>query len=280
MSEAAPGAQNPAAHPSSQGRTRDLVTGASAGIGEAFARLLAADGSAVVLVARRAERLAGIAEELRGAHRVDAEVVAADLTRGEDVARVAARIEDAERPIDLLVNNAGSETEHARFIQRDRELVEAEVRLNVLALVLLTHAAVATMARRGCGNVINVSAGNAFFPTPGSSVYAASKAFVNSFSESLAYELRGSGVRVTAVCPGFTRTGAQERLGLRREAVPQFMWRDAEAVALDALRAARRGKVVSSLNASGAFAALAGRHLPRRLLLPLIARATARFGDV
>src|SRR2546430_2359993 len=140
MSEAAPGAQNPAAHPSSQGRTRALVTGASAGIGEAFARLLAADGSAVVLVARRAERLAGIA----------------------------------------------------------------------------------------------------FFPTPGSSVYAASKAFVNSFSESLAYELRGSGVRVTAVCPGFTRSGAQERLGLRREAFPQFMWRDAEAVALDALRAARR----------------------------------------
>src|SRR5438132_547280 len=140
MSEAAPGAQNPAAHPSSQGRTRALVTGASAGIGEAFARLLTADGSAVVLIARRAERLA--------------------------------RIEDAERPIDLLVDNAGSETEYARFIQRDRELVEAEVRLNVLAMVLLTHAAVATMSRRGCGNVINVSAGNAFFPTSGSSVYA------------------------------------------------------------------------------------------------------------
>jgi short-subunit dehydrogenase len=257
--------------------TRALVTGGSAGIGEAFARALAVEGTALVLVARRREPLARLAEELRERHGVEVEVLPRDLTDGAELAEVEARLADETRPIDLLVNNAGSETEHGLLRDRDRELLEAEVRLNVVATLRLTHAAVGAMTARGRGYVISVSAGNAFFPTPGSAAYGAGKAFINSLTEALAHELRDSGVRLTAVCPGFTRTGAQDRLGLNRHAFPRFMWRNADAVARDALRAARRKKVVSCLNSSGAFGAFAARHLPHRLLTPLVARATARF---
>jgi uncharacterized protein len=259
--------------------TRALVTGGSAGIGEAFARALAADGVTLVLIARRPEPLARLADELRAQHEAEVEVLAVDLTDPAGLPRIEACLVSEERPIDLLINNAGGETEHADFRQRDRELLAAEVNLNVLALMRLTHAAIGAMSARGRGNVINVSAGNAFFPTPGSCVYGASKAFVNSFTEALAHELRGDGVEVTAVCPGFTRTDAQDRLGLKRDAFPRVAWRDPEEVARSALRAAKRGQVVSSLSPSGAFAAFAGRHLPGRLLIPLVARANARFAD-
>jgi short-subunit dehydrogenase len=255
------------------------VTGGSAGIGEAFARALAGEGTALVLVARRREPLDQLAEELRERHGVEVEVLPRDLTDGAELAEVEARLTDGTRPIDLLVNNAGSETEHGPLRDRDRELLEAEVRLNVVATLRLTHAAVGAMSARGRGYVINVSAGNAFFPTPGSAAYGASKAFINSLTEALAYELRDSGVRLTAVCPGFTRTGAQDRLGLNRHAFPRFMWRNADEVVRDALRASRRKKVVSCLNSSGAVGALAARHVPHRLLTPLIARATARFAS-
>jgi short-subunit dehydrogenase len=259
--------------------TRALVTGGSAGIGEAFARTLAADGTALILVARRREPLARLADELRARHGVDVEVLPADLTDGADLARVEARLEAERRPVDLLVNNAGSETEHGRFLERDRQLLAAEVELNVLALMRLTHAAIGAMSSRGSGRVINVSAGSASFPTPGSCSYSASKAFVNSFTEALAYELRDSGVSLTAACPGFTRTAAQDRLGLNREAFPSFVWREADEVARMALRAARRGKVISWLGFSGAVGAFAGRHLPHRLLIPRVARATARYAN-
>jgi short-subunit dehydrogenase len=271
------------AHAATQWRsgpwTRALVTGGSAGIGEAFARALAVDGTKLILVARRPEPLTRLADELGAQHRVEVEVLPADLTDAADLARIETRLEADQRPIDLLVNNAGSETEHGRFVERDRELLTAEVELNVLALMRLTHAAIGAMSSRGRGHVINVSAGNALFPTPGSCSYGASKAFVNSFTEALAYELRDSGVSLTAVCPGFTRTGAQDRLGLNRRAFPGFVWREADEVAHMALRAATRGKVISWLGFSGAFAALVGRHLPHRLLIPQVARATARFAN-
>jgi short-subunit dehydrogenase len=256
---------------------RALVTGASAGIGDAFARTLAAQGTALVLVARRQEPLERLAAELRASDHVEVEALPADLTREPDLERVETRLERDDLPIDLLVNNAGSETEHAAFRERDRDLLIAEVKLNALAVLSLTHAASRAMASRGAGQVINVSAGNAFYPTPGAAAYGASKAFVNSISEALAYELRGSGVSVTAVCPGFTATGAQQRLGLMTDAVPRFLWHEPADVARRALRAAARGKAVATLGASEAIAASAGRHLPHRLLVPLIARATARL---
>jgi short-subunit dehydrogenase len=253
---------------------RALVTGASEGIGEAFARELAGRGTALVVVARRQERLERLSAELGSAHGVEVEVLAADLTDPAAIADVEARLEEDERPIDLLVNNAGGATEQRPFLELDRERLDRDAYLNTLALLRLTHAAARAMARRGHGNVINVSAGIAFYPLPGAAAYGASKAFVNSLSEALDYELGERGVRVTAVCPGFTRTGAQRRLGMNVEQVPRVLWKEPRQVAVAALRAAGRGRRVSSLSAIGALNAFAGRYLPHRLWLPRVARAT------
>ena len=255
---------------------RALVTGASEGIGEAFARELAARGSDLVVVARRQELLERLAAELSSRHGVVVEVRPADLTDSRALAGVEARLEAEERPIDLLVNNAGGATEVGRFLDRDRELLARDAYLNALTVMRLTHAAAQAMAKRGEGNVINVSAGIAFYPLPGASEYGAAKAFVNSLSEALDYELRASGVHVTAICPGFTRTGAQRRLGMNVEWVPRGWWMDPEEVVAAALKAAARGRAVTSLSAVGRMNAFMGRHLPHRVLLPRVARMQSR----
>ena len=252
---------------------RALVTGASEGIGEEFARQLAGLGSRVVLVARRRERLEELATELGD----ETEVLPADLTDPDDLRRVEARLEDPARPIDLLVNNAGSELEHRPFLERDRESVAAEAYLNAMVVLRLTHAAVRAMAGRGHGNVLNVSGGVAFYPVPGSATYGASKAFVNSLTEALAYDLRGTGVHVTAVCPGFTRTRAQDRLGFDVEVIPRMFWHFPEEVVEAALEAANHGRPVSNLDFLGSVNAFLGRHLPRRLWLRQVAGFQARL---
>jgi short-subunit dehydrogenase len=256
---------------------RALVTGASEGIGEAFARELAARGADLVLVARRREVLERLAAELGAGHGVEVEVLAADLTDRGAIADVEARLAADKRPIDLLVNNAGGATQHRPFLELDRDRLARDAQLNALALLRLTHAAAQAMARRGHGNVINVSAGIAFYPLPGAAAYGAAKAFVNSLTEALDYELRERGVRLTAVCPGFTRTGAQRRLGMNVEWVPDVLWTEPQQVAAAALRAAARGRRVSSLTKIGALQAFLGRHLPRRLWLPRVARTQLRI---
>jgi short-subunit dehydrogenase len=260
-----------------RGWERALVTGASEGIGEAFARELARRGCDVVVVARREERLARLSAELAARHGVEVEVLAADLTDARAIADVEARLEADEQPIDLLINNAGGASQHRPFLELDRDGLDRDAYLNSLALLRLTHAAAKAMARREQGNVINVSAGIAFYPLPGAAAYGASKAFVNSLSEALDYELRDHGVRVTAVCPGFTRTGAQRRLGMNVEHVPRALWMEPQDVAVAALRAAERGRPVSSLSAIGALNAFVGRHLPHRLWVPRVARAQRRL---
>jgi short-subunit dehydrogenase len=256
---------------------RALVTGASEGIGEAFARELAARGTDLVIVARRTERLEKLSAELESAHGVEVSVLAADLTDPAALAAVEARLEARERPVDLLVNNAGGASQHRPFLELDRELLERDAYLNGLALLRLTHAAAQAMATGGGGNVINVSAGIAFYPLPGAAAYGASKAFVNSLSEALDYELRERGVRVTAVCPGFTHTGAQRRLGMNVEWVPRALWTEPGEVAVRSLRAAARSHSVSSLTRIGKLNAFMGRHLPHRLLLPRVARTQLRL---
>jgi short-subunit dehydrogenase len=256
---------------------RALVTGASEGIGEAFARELARRGTNLVIVARRAERLERLAAELGAQHGIEAQVLPADLTDARGIAAVEERLEADEAPIDLLVNNAGGASQHAPFLRLDRERLAADAYLNALAVLRLTHAAAQAMARRAGGNVLNVSAGVAFYPLPGAAAYGAGKAFVNSLSEALAYELRETGVRVTAVCPGFTRTGAQRRLGLRAERIPDLLWMEPREVAVAALRAAERGRPLSSLSVVGRLNAFVGRHLPHRLWVPRVARAQLRF---
>jgi uncharacterized protein len=133
------------------------------------------------------------------------------------------------------------------------------------------------MAGRGRGTVLNVSAGIAFYPLPGAAAYGAAKSFVNSLGEALDYELRGTGVRVTTVCPGFTRTTAQRRLGMRVEHVPGILWMEPDEVARASLKAAARGRRVSSLSAIGVLNELVGRHIPRRLFLPRVKRAQLRI---
>jgi uncharacterized protein len=253
------------------------VTGASAGIGEAFARELAASRCDLVLVARGHDGLERLASELGTAFGIEAEVLAADLTDPEALSSVEARVESGDRPVDLLINNAGGASQHAPFLELDRDALANDTYLNSLALLRLTHAAAQAMTERGGGSIVNVSAGVAFYPLPGAAAYGASKAFVNSLSEALSYELRNAGVQVTAVCPGFTRTGAQQRLGLNVASVPGRLWMEPDEVATAALRAAARGRAISSLSAIGRLNAFLGRHLPRRVLLPQLARGQLRL---
>lgn len=208
-----------------------LVTGASSGIGESFARLLAARGTDLVIVARRADLLDGLARELVERYRVAVEVMAADLTDPRQRGEVERRLR--EEPVELLVNNAGYGAFGA-FAELDLDDQLREIELNVTALVRLTHAALPGMLRRGRGGVLNVASMAGFAPSPGSATYGATKAYVASFSESLHAEVIGKGVNVTALCPGFTRTsddGEANLLWLRRD--------DVARAGLDAVAAGR-----------------------------------------
>jgi uncharacterized protein len=218
-----------------------LVTGASSGIGEALARRLAGAGVPTVVVARRRDRLDALAAAFPGV-----EVLAADLTTDDGIASVVARLEDPERPIDLLVNNAGFGTSGA-FHQLDPARSRDEILLNVVALTRLSQAALPGMVGRGRGWVLNVSSVASFQAAPNLAVYAATKAYVTSLSEATHEELRSTGVKVTALCPGLTRTEFQEVSGGEglTEKLPDFAWMTADEVAETGLRDAAKGVVVS-----------------------------------
>jgi short-subunit dehydrogenase len=213
-----------------------LVTGASSGIGEQFARQLAARGNDLVLVARRADRLEKLAAELP----TQAHVVACDLTT--DVDSLAPRVAELGIDVDLLVNNAGFGTS-GRFLEHDPKRDIEEIRVNCEAVVVLTHAFCGPMVKRGHGGVINVASTAGMQPLPYESVYAATKAFVISFTDALWMELRGSGVRVMAVNPGPVPTEWQQVAGYeehRTGVVPGAI--SAEQVVSESLRAYDRGK--------------------------------------
>ena len=216
-------------------RPTALVTGASVGIGSAFARRLAERGHELVLVARDRQRLEALAKELEAERETSVEVLPADLTIGAELATVETRCADTGRPVDVLVNNAGFGS-FGRFHELDIETETREVELNVLALVRLTHVAARAMVARGTGGILNVSSLAGFQPGPFNAVYAASKAFVTSFTESVHEELKGTGVRVTALCPGFTRTEFQERANAPAHRVPSFLWQTADDVASAGLK--------------------------------------------
>lgn len=231
-----------------------LVTGASSGIGAEFARALAARGDDLVAVARDVSRLGAFAERLEEEYGAHVEVLSADLTAKKGRAVVEARLESAEPAVDLLVNNAGVGT-HGKFAELPREGEAREIRLNVLALVQLAHAALPGMIQRGRGGIINVSSLAGYQPTPLTATYGATKAFVTSFSQALHEELRGTGVKAMVLCPGFTRTEFQERAGFDSSAVLGFMWQTPEPVVAAALRAYDQGRAVcvpGALNQAGA----------------------------
>ena len=245
-----------------------LITGASSGIGATFARKLAGRGFQLILVARRADRLA----ELAGTLPSGAQTIAADLTTEEGLRLVEQAI--ASSPdLELLVNNAGFGT-LGRFWKADIAGQDAMHRLHVLATVRLTHAALVGMTERGRGAVINVSSVAAFAHSEGNASYCATKAWMNSFTEGLDMELRGAGspVRVQALCPGFTVTEFHDTLGVDRGQIPAWLWMSSEEIVDGSLRGLERNKVVVIPGRKYRAAATLMKHLPwaiaRRLRRP------------
>ena len=240
-------AEKPAAKPSKttqpdpSSKRRALVTGASSGIGEEFARQLAKKGYDVVLVARRRDRLEKLAAEFSQAQGTISEVVEADLATTEGVISVEKRLEQGD--IDLVVNNAGFPT-HGEFLALPihRELEEVDV--NIKALVRLTHAALRSMVPRKRGNVINVGSTGSFQPVPYMSTYAATKAFVLHFSEGVHEEVKKQGVSVTCLCPGFVLTEFQQVAGLDRDKLPNRGRLTPAQVVAAALKGAAEGRAI------------------------------------
>lgn len=220
-----------------------LVTGASSGIGETYTRYLARLGYDVVLVARRQARLQQLAEELERAFGVRTTVLVADLADDDGVARVVEHIEGVEH-LDLLVNNAGFGLPDD-FADADADEMHDMVRVHVVAPLRLTRAALPGMLDRGTGAVVNVSSVAAFYPMPGQNIYGATKAFLNHATEALHQELRGSGVRVQALCPGFTRTEFQGEADIASSGLPNFAWLSRETVVRHSYRDLRRGTLIS-----------------------------------
>jgi uncharacterized protein len=218
-----------------------LVTGPTAGIGRSFAHQLAARGHDLVLVARDAARLEAEAAAIREQHQVKVEVLVADLSDREQLARVEARVADRDHPVDLLVNNAGFGLK-GRFAENDVESEQAMIDVMVTAVMRLTHAAVGAMSERGHGGVINVSSVAAFLPR---GTYAAAKAWVNSFGEWASAEYRPHGVRVTTLCPGFTKTEFHERMDVSRGSAPAFLWLEADDLVRKALADHDKGRIFS-----------------------------------
>jgi short-subunit dehydrogenase len=248
-----------------------LVTGATAGLGAEFAGQLAACGHDLVLVARDAARLEAARDALMAEHGVAVEVLPADLTGDVGCALAAARIEDAGRPLDVLVNNAGMGA-YAEFGTAELAKEEQQLDLNVRAVLRLSHAAVRAMTGRGSGRILNVSSVAGFVPRGGNATYSASKAWVTMFSEALSVQLARTGVTVTAVCPGFTRTEFHERAAADMSHVPDRMWLEAADVVREGLAAAFAGKPLSV--PSRRYKALVGasRTIPRPLLRAVMAR--------
>jgi uncharacterized protein len=241
-----------------------LVTGASSGIGASFARTLAGAGSDLVLVARRGDRLAAMAKELQAGAGVTVETVVADLTDPDQLAVVEARLRDAERPIDLLVNNAGVGG-HGAFAALPVDDEERRIRLNLLAPVRLTSAALPGMIERRRGGVVNVSSVSGEQPIPYVATYSATKAYLTCFSEAVHEEVRGHGVTVMAVLPGFTRTEFHDAADMSRR-LPGPVWMSSDAVAEGALKDLARGRAVCVPGAGYRALVVLARHAPRSLV--------------
>ncbi|PZS25073.1 MAG: short-chain dehydrogenase [Pseudonocardiales bacterium] len=253
-----------------------LVTGATAGLGAAFARNLAGDRHDLVIVARDADRVAAAARELAAGHGVDVEGLPADLTTDEGCAAVEARLADRDRPVDVLVNNAGIGLD-GTFVSRPVEDSLRLMRLNVTAVLRLTHAALQPMIARGRGDIVNVSSVAGYTPGGRDSIYGASKAWVTMFSESLCGQTAGSGVRVMALCPGFVHTEFHDRAGLNMSGVPGWMWLEADEVVNAGLTALRRGQSVCVPGRQYKAIVALARHAPRGVLRKAAKRAGSRL---
>ena len=224
----------------SQTRPVALVTGPTSGIGRAFALELGRRGYDLVLVARSADTLDEVAEEVR-ALGAAAEVIAADLADREQLARVERRVADPERPVDLLVNNAGFGLKHG-LVDNDVEDEQQMLDVLVTAVMRLSHAATGAMLARGHGGVVNVSSVAGFLPR---GTYGAAKAYVTQLSRWADATYRDRGVRTMALCPGFVRTGFHSRIDVDPDSAPSWLWLDADRLVREALDDFDKGKAVS-----------------------------------
>lgn len=239
-----------------------LITGASAGLGLEFAWQLATARHDVVLVARDEKRLEALAAQLRAAAGVRVEVQPADLTDRADLDKVADRLRAVERPVGLLVNNAGLGL-HQRFVTGELAKEEAALDLMVRAVLVLSRAAAEPMTQRGRGAILNVASVSALMT---SGTYSAHKSWVRVFTEGLAAELHGTGVTATALCPGLTHTEFHQRAGLRPDAAPEIAWLSAERVVAAALADVRRGAVISTPSLRYRLVSGVMRALPRSVV--------------
>jgi uncharacterized protein len=247
-----------------------IVTGASSGIGEALAGLLAADGHTLILVARSKEGLDAVALQLREKYGVQIHVVPADLSDPASPRRIADAVESLGLNPDYLVNNAGFGM-LGMFVQQDEAQLAGMVQVNISSLVILTRLLLPGMIARGSGRIMNVASVAGFMPGPLMAVYYATKAFVISFSEALANELRGSGVTVTCLCPGPTRTEFQKRSGMHRLSFfkgPFSM--DVAPVVRKAYTAMKRGQVLVIPGLANWLLPVVLRLLPRPLVPRLV----------
>ncbi|BCL28301.1 SDR family NAD(P)-dependent oxidoreductase [Streptomyces aurantiacus] len=254
--------------------TTALITGSTSGIGAAFARRLAADGHNLVLVARDTARLGEQATELHDRHGIEAEVLTADLATDEGIEAVAARVSDRKHAVDLLVNNAGFGN---KGLYLDVPMADElrMLKVHCEAVLRLTSAAAESMRGRGRGGVVNVASTAAFLPR---GTYGASKAWVVQFTQGVARDLAGSGVRLMVLCPGFVRTEFHERAGMGTDGIPGWMWLDADKVVTAALADLARGKSLSIPDPR--YKALMGvaKVTPRGLLGGVSSKAGRRYG--
>lgn len=239
-----------------------LITGASAGLGAEFARLFAADRFDVVLVARRAERLAQIKKELEGLHGINVTPLVLDLSRPETPADIYQATRDAGLRIDMLVNNAGFGT-HGFFTETDLATELAMIQVNVAAVTHLTKLFLREMIAHGEGRIMNVASTAGFHAGPLQSVYNATKAFVLHLTEAIAAEARGTGVSVTAFCPGPTKTEFQERAGARRKSFMRHLTMDADIAAAIGYRGMLAGKTVVIAGPINRLLVFGARLMPR-----------------
>jgi uncharacterized protein len=239
-----------------------LITGATAGLGAEFARQLAERGLALVLVARDGERLAAAAASLQQRYGVPVETIAADLVTDDGIDRVAGRLAATDRPVTVLVNNAGYGL-LGNFADNELEDELKHLRIHTEAPLRLCHAALRSMAATGGGRIINVASMAAFTPR---GTYSAAKALMVNFSRWANVFYRGRGISVTALCPGYVHTEFHDRMRLDKKTIPSFAWLNADQVVREALRDAGAGKPVSIPSLKYKAAAVLARLLPDRLV--------------
>lgn len=260
------------------GRHTALITGASSGIGESLAKCFAADGHDLVLVARNAQKLEAFAAELSADHGIKVTVQPADLAQRDAAETLAAALKRKRIAVDMLVNNAGV-LENGLFANAPPGRHQAVIDLNVSGLTAMLAHFLPPMVKRGFGRVLNVASIAAFQPVPTLATYAATKAFVLSLTESLSEELKGTGVTISALCPGITATamltGAASS-NPRLAKLPAFVVGDVDAVALQGYRALMKGQVVKVPGTVNLAATLGGRATPKWLLRRIAGTVTRR----